>query len=116
MTGNSGREAGSHSGRVGLYTYNKPCDDSTINFLTGVFLQYYRELVSDRTRGGSGSCWYDDSRAGPGKKSSLSPIRDPNATIIGVVTISHNITEQKRAETALRESEEKYRTIAKTSD
>jgi len=50
--------------------------------------------------------WFSDS---------LSPIRDTNGTIIGVVTISHNITEQKRAETALRESEEKYRTIARTS-
>ena len=49
-------------------------------------------------------------------RDSLFPIRDTNGTIIGVVTISHNITEQKRAETALRESEEKYRTIAKTSD
>jgi PAS domain S-box-containing protein len=49
-------------------------------------------------------------------RDSLSPIRDTNGTITGIVTISHNITEQKRAETALRESEEKYRTIAKTSD
>jgi PAS domain S-box-containing protein len=49
-------------------------------------------------------------------RDSLSPIRDTNGTIIGVEMISHNITEQKRAETALREREEKYRTIAKTSD
>jgi PAS domain S-box-containing protein len=42
---------------------------------------------------------------------SLSPVRDKNGTTIAVVTVSHNITESKRAEIALRESEEKYRTL-----
>jgi PAS domain S-box-containing protein len=41
----------------------------------------------------------------------LSPVRDANGTITGVVTISQNITEHKRADMALRESEEKYRTL-----
>jgi PAS domain S-box-containing protein len=41
----------------------------------------------------------------------LSPVRDANGTITGVVTISQNITEHKRAFMALRESEEKYRTL-----
>ena len=43
--------------------------------------------------------WFSDS---------LSPVRDNNGTITGVVTISHNITERKRAEMALRESEQTY--------
>lgn len=43
--------------------------------------------------------WFSDS---------LSPFRDNNGTISGVVTISHNITERKRAEIALRESEQTY--------
>jgi PAS domain S-box-containing protein len=42
---------------------------------------------------------------------SLSPVRDNNGIIIGVVTISHNITERKLAEIASLESEEKYRTL-----
>jgi len=46
--------------------------------------------------------WFSDS---------LSPVRDVNGTITAVVTISQNITEHKRADMALRESEEKYRTL-----
>jgi PAS domain S-box-containing protein len=42
---------------------------------------------------------------------SLSPVRDKNGTTFAVVTVSHNITESKRAEIELRESEEKYRTL-----
>jgi PAS domain S-box-containing protein len=38
-------------------------------------------------------------------------VRDGNGTIIAVVTISHNITERKRAEMALRESEATSRAL-----
>jgi PAS domain S-box-containing protein len=46
--------------------------------------------------------WFSDS---------LSPVRDVNGTITAVVTISQNITEQKRAEMALRESEATARAL-----
>jgi PAS domain S-box-containing protein len=46
--------------------------------------------------------WFSDS---------LSPIKDANGTVTGVVTISQNITERKRAESALRESETTARAL-----
>ena len=40
-----------------------------------------------------------------------SPIYDDNGTLVGIVGISHDITERKKTEKALVESENKYRTL-----
>ncbi|HYA13513.1 MAG TPA: PAS domain S-box protein [Syntrophales bacterium] len=43
---------------------------------------------------------------------SVSPLRDSGGKLIGSIHIAHNITERKRMEEALRESENKFRILA----
>ena len=46
---------------------------------------------------------------------SLSPVKDEAGAIVGVSVIGYDITEHKRAEEALRESEEKHRVLIETT-
>jgi PAS domain S-box-containing protein len=45
----------------------------------------------------------------------LYPVKDVNNTVSAVVTVSHNITERKRAEIALRVSEQLYKKLLEQS-
>jgi PAS domain S-box-containing protein len=46
---------------------------------------------------------------------SVSPLKDEAGVVIGSVHVAHDITERKRAETALRESEQRYRSVYETA-
>ena len=77
-----------------------------------VFCSEEREIIKNDISVINQKCFYKD-KNGNEEWSLLTkvPLRDLNGDIIGLAGIKRNVTEQKKAEDALRESEELFRTF-----
>ena len=72
--------------------------------------QYRKQHVEAVFRDGI-PAHFDDQRAGFWMENNIYPIAGPDGRVKNVAIYGNNVTEQKKAETALRASEEKYRTL-----
>ncbi len=77
------------------------------------------KVIIERVERGERIEHFDTVRVGKDKKSieislTISPVRDASGKIIGASKIARDITQRKRIERELRESEDRYRTLADT--
>ena len=74
-------------------------------------VEHLRQLLSPGTARNEEMVFHTKGGGPVAVRISLSPLQDRDCNRVGTVLIAHDIRERKRAEGALRESEEKHRTV-----
>jgi PAS domain S-box-containing protein len=99
---------GAHRGFIGKSIYDLLPD------MAGVLIERHQQML----RSGVGGIFEDKFELPSGKQwflSNIQPVKDSRGETYAILVISHDITDRRLAQEALRQSEARYRTLVETS-